>query len=247
MIIGRQRPLQPFRFRGAVPEELSYEDRAALEEAARRGRSVRQRSTAGLRKDMMDAQAKSSTRIRIERPVANYAEFVPQMAAWYKLEIAGMASRRKLGRAVGEKTLHLTLLDTRDPSELLGTIDDSLTEEDLQRKLGDRHPGLFKKTGRVAFTGLELFGPKYKPWVALPISPAAHSIYAEQQALREVVAPHSGPSGNRLHTSLGDITVHDVNDTEATFQTLRHGILPLLPAFIEYDPVRITVEHNPQN
>ena len=247
MIIGRQRPLRPFQFSGEVPEAPSREELAVLEAEARRGRAIRQLSAADQRRATINAQVNSGVRIRIERPVANYSEFVPQMTAWYSYETAGMAVRRRLGRASGEKALHLTLLDTRDPNELLGAFDDSLTAEDLHRKLGDRHPELFKATGRVAFTGLELFGPKYKPWVALPISPAAHSIHGERQTLREIVAPNSGPSDNRLHMSLGDITVHRVEETEKVFETLKQGIVPLLPAFVEYGPARITVEQNPSH
>lgn len=240
-----RRPL-PFKFRGETPPEYSYEELAILEAAARRRRAFRPLSVDEQRQQTREAQAQSGIRVRIERPVSNYAAFVPQMAAWYRQETEGKVARRKLGRTNNQNALHVTLLDTGDSNEMLGTIDDSLTAEDIVRKLADRSPHALRRTGQIAFTGIELFGPKFKPWVALPISPAARSMHEERRVIRQIVAPNSGESDNRLHTSLGDITVDDVQKVADTFQALKRGIAPLLPEFIEYGPIRVTVEENHQ-
>lgn len=241
----RSRRLLPFEFHGEVRPEQSYEELAILVAAAKRARSMHQPTLEERRKQAKAEQDRSGIYVRIERPVVNYDEFRGQMGAWYVQQTEGNVARTKLGIGKNVKGLELTLLDTR--SQTVGQLDDSVTQQSLENQLRDVCPSLFETTGRIAHNGLELFGNNSRPWVALTISAAARSLEEERRVIREVVAPQTRLmtdhiSTDRLHMSLGNITVHDTNKVAEVFETLKAGILPVLPEYIVFSPARITVE-----
>jgi len=241
----KQRPLQPFEFRGEIPPEPSYVELALLEAAARRARSYRAPTMREQRDRVREEQGKAKVRIRVDRPVKNYEDFRAQMAVWHLSDAEGRTSRTRFGRSKSGRQLEMTLLDTA--SQTLGAFDDSMDAEDLRDKLGRTRPELFKDTGQIAIADVKLFGSGYRPWVALTFSPEAHEQDREIQVIRHAIVPGLALGDGHVrkdekHVSLGDLLVTDTRQVQRTFQELRSHILPLLPEYVEFGPARVTVQ-----
>jgi|GEM_PF-4155114 len=254
MWFQRKEPLD-FEFRGYVRPAPSYEEIARLadaaerlEAAAKRGKGYHIPTQEELDKEAGQAQINSGIRIRVQRLVTNYMVLRAQKDAWKLFRADGSGVPQSLGQTIGDKALHMTVLDTGVAEERLGEIDPTQTKEDIVRRMKEQCPDFFLPTGLVAFDDPELYGRGFRPFVALPVSRSANRIHDQKEILRQIVASNPRESGNRSHTSLGTVSATSDRTVGKTFHMLREGITPRLPVdrMLEYGPPTIEVTYPPK-
>ncbi|MBC7546835.1 hypothetical protein H7171_03775 [Candidatus Saccharibacteria bacterium] len=214
-------PYRPAPFHAAP---CSYED------AARGPRII---SVTQRRQQAYDAQQQSGMRIRIARPVLDQPRvFQDQLKIWHAPQQEGVAKRKNIG------SFAMTIFDTKQ--QPLKNCE-PFTVESLEEEFQSRYPQLFRATGRIAVTGMQVFGGREKSFIGLTlehqeIMPERHKVYG-------VIAPELLLSDyhlkeNRPHISLGTVfRPHLVPE-------IRELLEPVIPKFVQFGPATLMVEHS---